>query len=120
MAMGSAELRPVGSFLENERLRGATIPTKLRDQPAPGRDVRLVPEAIPVECWRESDGSWAAHVPLLGVTAIADSEADLLAETMEVVADFWERLVERYATLSPELRELLLLRQQPLSFQLAR
>lgn len=109
---------PLESFLE--QARGVALVSPISDlppaQPAP-EHVNLVPAAIDVEWWQEDDGSWAAHVPLLGVTAVADNQADLFAETAEVVDDFWARLNERYETLSPDLKRLLDLREQPLSFQ---
>src|SRR5690349_18436128 len=73
--------------------------------------VTMVPAAIDVDVWQE-DGTWSAHAPVLGVTAIADSEAELYGEFVEQVDEFWAILNERYATLSDELRQLLDMRGQ--------
>jgi hypothetical protein len=76
-----------------------------------------VPSDIDVEYWQEEeDGSWIAHAPLLGVTAVADTEARVFVEAAEQVAEFWEILNERYETLSENLKELLSLRFQNLRF----
>ena len=115
-----AVISPVDGFLQQERGRVAAAflaGPPAQTAPVHEEGLELVPAVIQVECWQETDGSWAAHVPVLGVTAVADTEADLFAETYDAVDQFWALLNERYSTLSPELRALLELRQQPLSFR---
>ena len=70
-----------------------------------------LPATIDVEVWEE-DGTWSAHSPVLGVTAMANSEGELYADFPEQVSEFWDILNERYGTLSDELRHLLDLRGQ--------
>jgi hypothetical protein len=111
---------PSDLFLETESAQVAAAPlpepqrTDLRVRPP----AELVPAAITVEIWQEDeDGSWAAAIPILGLTAIADTQADLYAEAADVVEEFWARLNGSFATLSPHLREVLELRHLPLLFQ---
>ncbi|HEX2682188.1 MAG TPA: hypothetical protein VHM88_11595 [Candidatus Acidoferrales bacterium] len=75
-----------------------------------------IPLYIDVEYWTEDDGSWGAHAPLLGVSATADSEAQLFAEMVGQVDEFWQVLNGRYETLSQELKRILELRGLGLRF----
>jgi predicted RNase H-like HicB family nuclease len=109
-------ISPMDVFLAEE-LRAVTSPNP-SEPVGQDRPVRMVPTAIPVEYWPEDDGSWSAFSPLLGVSAAADTAAELVAEMSEAVGEFWEILNENYATLSDELRGLLDLRHQALSFTL--
>ena len=113
---------PVESYLEQERSQAAVSSPAIdkSQQPRPASTylaVQTLPAAIEVEYWREDDGTWAAHSPVLGVTAVAESEVELFAEAAEVVEEFWDILNERYATLSDDLRSLLDLRYQSLRFR---
>jgi hypothetical protein len=109
---------PSETFLERESAHVASTPllAPATTQPAADPPAELVPATIDVEFWREDDGSWAAHVPMLGVTAIADTQAELYAETADVVSEFWDILNAKFDTLAPHLRELLELRELPLAF----
>lgn len=113
---------PVDTYLEQQLSRAATRPPII-DRPAPQRPaapyptIQTLPAAIEVEYWQEDDGTWTAHSPVLGVTAVADSEGELFAEAAEAIDEFWDLLNERYATLSEDLRELLDLRYQSLRFE---
>lgn len=80
------------------------------------RGLVFTPTSIAFDYWQESDGSWAAHSDLLGVNAVADSEATLFVEVAEQVEEFWSILNERFTTLSPDLQSLLQLRHLGLSF----
>lgn len=71
----------------------------------------MLPGSLDVEVWEE-DGSWSAHSPVLGVTAMADSETALYGEFAEQVSEFWDILNERYETLGDELQRLLDMRGQ--------
>jgi predicted RNase H-like HicB family nuclease len=77
----------------------------------------VVPSAIEVEYWQEDDGTWAALSPLLGVSALADTQAELFGATVEAIDEFWEILNQRYASLSDDLRKLLAVRYQNLLFR---
>jgi hypothetical protein len=83
----------------------------IESEPQKQKAMVMLPAAIDVEVWEE-DGTWSAHSPVLGVTAMADSEAALYGEFAEQVSEFWDILNERYETLSDELRRLLDLRGQ--------
>jgi hypothetical protein len=108
--------------LEQERSRTAAG-LAIVDRPASQRfsaadpTIKTLPAAIDVEYWEEEDGTWTAHSPLLGVTAVADSEPEVFAELADVVEELWDILNERYATLSEDLRSLLDLRFQSLRFE---
>ena len=84
---------------------------------APTEHPAVVPSSIEVEFWQEDDGSWASHSPLLGVYAVADSQAELFGSTVEAIDEFWDILNQRYASLSDELRKLLAVRYQNLLFR---
>jgi hypothetical protein len=78
--------------------------------------VRILPAELVVEYWKEEDGSWAAHSAVLGVSAVADSEVDLIGEMADQVEEFWSILNERYETLDDSLKALLDLRGTALKF----
>jgi hypothetical protein len=73
--------------------------------------VAMLPASTDVDVWEEG-GTWSAYSRVLGVTAIADSEAEVYGDFAEQVSEFWDILNERYDTLSEELRQLLDLRGQ--------
>ncbi len=78
--------------------------------------IAMLPAAIDVEIWQEDDGSWAAHAELLGITAVADTEPDLISEFAEQLNEFWNILNEKYETLGSDLQRLLDLRGQSFRF----
>lgn len=78
--------------------------------------VEPVPTDIVFSYWQEEDGSWSGYSELLGVTAVAKTEAELFVEASHEVSEFWDILNKDYETLSDNLRALLCLRFQNLKF----
>ncbi|MBJ7603285.1 MAG: hypothetical protein JF888_08880 [Candidatus Dormibacteraeota bacterium] len=110
------ELKRPDEAFKNLQDRVGPSPKREEHNEPRERVMTLVPQAIPIEYWQEEDGSWAAHSPILGVTAAGDTDAELFAEMAEQVDDFWQVLNERYLTLGDELRNLLQLRHLGLKF----
>lgn len=98
--------------LDELRKTAEPLPAETRGQ---GQAVATHPAALAVEYWEE-DGVWSAFCPALGLSAVADSDAEVFAEMGEAVEEYWDILNERYSTLSEELRERLDLRYLGLSF----
>ena len=80
-----------------------------------GEPVATHPAALIAEYWAEGDG-FAAYIPVLGVSAVGTSEADVFAALGEAVEEYWDILNEEYATLSDDLRAQLDLRYLGLTF----
>ncbi|SRR5260370_40284187 len=100
----------VNSVLEEPPVQ--TPPTGNPEPP-----LETVPSYIVVGYWPDDEGGWSGHSQLLGVSATADSEADLFAEMVDQVEEFWQILNERFPTLSEDLKNLLKLRGLPLRFE---
>lgn len=91
-------------------------PVPPRDSDQQASTIVMLPAAIEVDIWQEDDGSWGAHSPLLGITAIADTEPELIGEFAEQLSEFWDILNEKYETLDSDLQHLLDLRGQSFRF----
>ena len=85
----------------------------------PEAPLDTVPSYIEVGYWPDgdADGGWSAYAQLLGVSATADTEADLFADMVDQVEEFWQILNGRFPTLSDDLKQLLRLRGLPLRFK---
>lgn len=105
MSVNTITERPASTILGAPRVEQAAGPT-----------VQTIPAYLEVRYWQEDDGSWSASLQDLRVTAVADSEPELFAETAEAVDHLWEILNERYATLSEDMRRVLELRGLELKF----
>jgi hypothetical protein len=78
--------------------------------------IQTTPDSVRIDYWQEEDGSWAAFSDALQVTAVADTETDIIPAMFEVLEDYWDILNERYDTLSDALRGQLALRYLGLEF----
>src|SRR5260370_21316310 len=100
----------------NSVLEETPVQTPPTGNPEP--PLETVPSYIVVGYWPDDEGGWSGHSQLLGVSATAESEADLFAEIVDQVEEFWQILNERFPTLSVDLKNLRTLRHLPINFNM--